>query len=249
MPRTVALAAAVSFACVLSAAPLAADDRTVCVSHNSPADAAIIACTRIIHSGLFAGRALAFAYNSRGIAWRKKGNPARAMADYDEAIRLDPGHVPAYSNRGNIHLNTGRYESAIADYDRAIRLDANNAFVFSNRGQALGQIREYARAIADYDQAIRLRPQFALAHNGRAWVLFKAGQFAEALESAERAAELAPASAPILDTRAHIREALGDLEGARADFKAALAINSELIESHEGLARVTGKLSTAPQRP
>jgi hypothetical protein len=29
------------------------------------------------------------AYNNRGVAWRDKGDPARALADFDAAVQID----------------------------------------------------------------------------------------------------------------------------------------------------------------
>jgi tetratricopeptide (TPR) repeat protein len=250
MPLVATVAVAVALGGALIAAPAVADDRTACALLDSGADAAIAACTRLIDSGLIAGRALAFAYNGRGVAWRRKGDTERAMADYDEAVRLDPTFGHPYSNRGNIHLDAGRYERAIADYDQAIRHDPATAFIYhANRGKALSELRDYDGAVADYDRAILQQPRYAIAHNGRAWALFKAGRFAEALESSEQALKLNPADAPSFDTRGHIREALGDLDGALADYRAALAINSRLIESHEGMARIGRKMSDSPTRP
>jgi tetratricopeptide (TPR) repeat protein len=42
---------------------------------------------------------LAFHYISRGNAWRAKKEYDRAIADYDEAIRLDPKHAYAHNGR------------------------------------------------------------------------------------------------------------------------------------------------------
>ena len=40
------------------------------------------------------------------------------MADYDEAIRLDPKFAIAYGNRGNVYDARRDYDRAVADYDR-----------------------------------------------------------------------------------------------------------------------------------
>jgi tetratricopeptide (TPR) repeat protein len=48
---------------------------------------------------------------------RRQGDYARAIADYDEAIRLDPKNFGAYYRRG-AYANKGELDRAIADSDR-----------------------------------------------------------------------------------------------------------------------------------
>ena len=46
----------------------------------------------------------------------------RAVEDYGEAIRLDPGIADDYVTRGDGYKKLGHSEKAIADYTEAIRL-------------------------------------------------------------------------------------------------------------------------------
>ena len=80
----------------------------------------------------------------------------RALADYDQAIRVDPNFALAFSNRGSAYENKKDYDRAFADFDQAIRLNPNFALAFNGRGNAYNNKRDYDRAIANYDQAIRL---------------------------------------------------------------------------------------------
>jgi uncharacterized protein YecT (DUF1311 family) len=48
------------------------------------------------------------AYNNRGAAWRGKGDRARALQDYAEAVRLDPSDKAAASNHQEIALEVER---------------------------------------------------------------------------------------------------------------------------------------------
>jgi hypothetical protein len=64
---------------------------------------------------------LAKTFHSRGVEWIGKGDYDRAIADYDEAIRLDPQDPLAYYNRGVAWHGKHDYDRAIADYDEAIR--------------------------------------------------------------------------------------------------------------------------------
>src|SRR5438270_13243709 len=61
----------------------------------------IAACSRVISSGKFKGHNLAVVFNSRGHGYRLKGDLDRAIADFGEAIRLDPKYALPYNNRGH----------------------------------------------------------------------------------------------------------------------------------------------------
>ena len=145
--------------------PAIAGDADACVKGTG--DDKIAACTRSINSGLWKGPNLAWAYTNRGIAYRAKGEPDRAIADYDKAIWLNPKFPDAYNGRGSAYDDRGDRDRAIADYDQAIRLNPNFADAYNNRGIAYRAKGEPDRAIADYDQAIRLNPNFALAFYNR----------------------------------------------------------------------------------
>ncbi len=71
------------------------------------------------------GSGLAAVYDNRGTAYGKTGDDDHALADFNEAIRLDPKHVNAYNGRGNAYYDKGENDHAIADYNEAIGLDPN----------------------------------------------------------------------------------------------------------------------------
>ena len=59
----------------------------------------------------------------RANAYLDKDNYDRAIADYTEALRLNPNDTAALVNRGIAYRDKGQYDQAIEDHDRAIRLD------------------------------------------------------------------------------------------------------------------------------
>ena len=67
------------------------------------------------------------AYDNRGLIWQEKGDLDKAIADYTEAIRLDPKYAMAYDSRGRRLGTKGDLDKAIADFNEAIRLDPNDA--------------------------------------------------------------------------------------------------------------------------
>src|SRR5262249_16559641 len=68
--------------------------------------------------------------------YANKGDRDRAIADYNEAIRLDPENAMAFNNRGASYANKGDRDRAIADYNEAIRLNPNFSLAFTNLNKA-----------------------------------------------------------------------------------------------------------------
>src|SRR6187549_3019985 len=57
--------------------------------------AQVDACTALIGSKRYRGQNLAILHSNRGVAYGKAGDHERAMADFDAAIRISPGHLRA----------------------------------------------------------------------------------------------------------------------------------------------------------
>jgi len=62
------------------------------------------------------------AYFARGCAWAERGDPAKAVADYSQAVQLDPTYAAAYYNRAAAHRARGDRAQAEADMARYARL-------------------------------------------------------------------------------------------------------------------------------
>jgi tetratricopeptide (TPR) repeat protein len=56
---------------------------------------------------------------SRGLGYSAQGEYDKALAELDEAIRLDPHLTAAYHARAAVHAYKGEYEKAMADYATA----------------------------------------------------------------------------------------------------------------------------------
>ena len=90
---------------------------TWCVNEEKASpDVQIKGCTSVIGSGKETPKNLSIAYNNRGNGYRTKGDNDRAIADYNESIRLDPNYAYPYNGRGNAYRARGENDRAIADY-------------------------------------------------------------------------------------------------------------------------------------
>ncbi|ANP47550.1 hypothetical protein ATE48_17390 [Candidatus Viadribacter manganicus] len=190
-------------------------------------DLAVGGCTAIIQSGQETQTDLAIALINRGNVYAAQGDNARAIADYDKAIRLNPKDADAFYNRGNAHSAQGDNARAIADYDQAIGLNPQDVDAFYNRGIAHGAQGDNARAIADYDQAIRLNPQNADAFYNRGNAYSAQGNYARAIADYDQVILLNPQDAEAFNTRCWTRALWGrQLDLALADCNSSLRIRS-----------------------
>ncbi|MCC7485970.1 MAG: tetratricopeptide repeat protein [Burkholderiales bacterium] len=189
--RTLAAAA------LLAAAPAAsgqgATDAERCSTTTGNPDLSIQYCTRAIESKQYSGAELARLHFSRGVDWMGKGERDRAIADYDAAVRLDPGYADAYYNRGIAWSGKGDSARAVADFDAAIKLDPKDAAPYAARADEWAMRGDYGRALADYELAVKLKPKDgASVYFGRGRVHFYSGEYARALPDFEQALKLQP---------------------------------------------------------
>jgi lipoprotein NlpI len=64
---------------------------------------------------------------ARGGAYRAKGDDARAVQDYEEALTLVPGRAAFLDARGQANFSMARYDAAAADFSSLLDFDAASA--------------------------------------------------------------------------------------------------------------------------
>lgn len=79
---------------------------------------------------------LATFYHNRGLAMATAQDYDRAIADFGEALRIDPSYSPAYNDRGVAYRRKGDFDRAIQDYNEALRLNPKYGLALTNRGIA-----------------------------------------------------------------------------------------------------------------
>ena len=170
-------------------------------------DFSITACDRAIASGKFAGADLGALYRYRGYTKSNAEKPDldAALADYGEAVRLEPNSFIPFALRAIVYAGKGEQELAIKDYDRAIELNPRADF-YNNRGNALRQTRAFDRAIADLDQAIKLEPNYSSAYWTRGLIYRDKGDKEKAAEDYKKALSLNPSEDAKKEIEALLKE-------------------------------------------
>ena len=114
----------------------------------------------------------------------------RAIADFNEAIRLNPGFVLAYNGRGAARGRKKDHDQAIEDYSEAIWLDPLCIAAYLSRGVEWQEKKENQKAIVDYNMAIRLDPENVHAYFRRARAWTALGAYAKAIADFDHAVQL-----------------------------------------------------------
>ncbi|MDZ8079735.1 MAG: tetratricopeptide repeat protein [Nostoc sp. DcaGUA01] len=167
-----------------------------------------------------------WAYFTRGAARFGVQDFKGALADLNEAIRLNPEYIEdtAYSVRGSIRAQQGDLKGAIADLNEAVRLDPEDANNFKNRGEIRFQQKDYQGALADFSEGIRLKPKYFEALKARGSLRFIQQDYKNAIADLNEALSLKPEDIEAIQIRAGVRFQQKDYQGALADFSEVIRL-------------------------
>ena len=159
-------------------------------SDNAAADLRVAACTAIIQSGEETPQSLAVAFSNRGHAYRAKGDHARALEDFNQAIQLVPNFAAGFNGRGLTWGAMRDHDRAVADFNEAIRHAPTFATALVNRANVYRTTGQAQQAMRDYDEAIRLDPNLVFAYLSRGRAHRVAGDAERALADFDDAIRL-----------------------------------------------------------
>jgi tetratricopeptide (TPR) repeat protein len=155
----------------------------------------------------------------------RSGKLDPCLDDLNRAIELAKEFLPAYQLRANVRLDKGQPQDALADCEAITSLIPEKSEGYDCRGRAHRALRNYPLALADFDDALRKQARFwpALYNKGTVYAL--QGQAQQAIASYTAALAINDSHDESYAQRGTLRIAAGDVEGARADFVKALALN------------------------
>jgi serine/threonine protein kinase len=128
--------------------------------------ASVAELRRVVARGFEGNRAVrARKHLLRGDQLARAGRYDDAIAEYGQAIMLNPTEVNAVINRGYCWYRQGLLEEALTEYTHAIKIDPVHPDAYNNRGMVLKELGAFESAIQDFRQTLELDPAHPLAPN------------------------------------------------------------------------------------
>jgi predicted CXXCH cytochrome family protein len=151
---------------------------------------------------------------SLGAFEAERGRHAEAESAYRQALRLDPGFVPALVNLADLFRALTRDEEAEPLLRQAIAAAPNQAAAHHALGLLLVRRHELPAALLSLQQAVNLAPENAHYSYVHALALNSAGRPQDALATLRQAHERHPADREVLMALATISRDTADLAAA-----------------------------------
>lgn len=164
----------------------------------------------------------ALAYHDRAVAKYNLGDLRGALQDYLQATEFNHNFPLAFINLGTVKSDLGDHPGAVEDYSVALSLDSTSAVAYNNRGREKYLMGDKDGALADFNRALFFSENYIQASNNKACILIKNSDYKEALQVLNEIISSSPGFARAYLNRGLVKELLGDLEGACADWQKAL---------------------------
>lgn len=164
-----------------------------------------------------------------GMLYLQCGDTARGIARIQEALALDPNHVPAMSNLGNALLDEQDHSAALALFERASELSRSNAVIWYGKGRAHLGLGQLSQAVEDFTQTLALQPNFPEAMRLLAKTHFSMDQLEQAAAVAQQALQHFPDDP-------HLNYFCGAQASSRHDHPTALGYLDKAVQGGDDLA-------------
>jgi len=165
-------------------------------------------------------------YGNMARAARHKGHRERAIAAFQEIVKLNPRDPDAHLQLGRLYQEQGQIERATNSFRAVARLRPGSAEACFRLGLCLLRQQQLDEALEQLEKAVKLDPENGRAHQRLGTIYDKKGRGDEAIAALKRAVELEPDQVRYHQQLGFLYESAGRHEDAVACFKKVLELES-----------------------
>jgi tetratricopeptide (TPR) repeat protein len=131
------------------------------------------------------------AYLNRGLAYYYQNNLQKALADFEQALQIEPTYSAALFNRAQVKYDLGQ-KDCLSDITKVIQQVPDSAAYYVLLGNAKVLNEDLSGGMAAFSEAIRLDSKQTEAFVNRGYLYFKEGRMDMAKADFEEALSLNP---------------------------------------------------------
>jgi Flp pilus assembly protein TadD len=176
-------------------------------------------------------------HNNLGVAFFLQRKVGKAIDQFREAMKINPGFVDAPINVAIALANKGKMDEAIGYFSEALKINPDSDKAHINLGVALEKLGRTADAIHHYSEALRINPEFDEAHNNLGVALASQEKFDEAIDHYFEALRINPRSAEVHNNLGSALFRKGKINEAVVHFQEALRIRRGFEKASNNLAK------------
>jgi tetratricopeptide (TPR) repeat protein len=167
---------------------------------------------------------------------KSRGDMNNAVAQYQQAVRVEPKNVNALRHLGKQHVDMQNYTEAEKTFASAVAVAPTDPAPLNDLAICLAQQKRFDDSIVNLNKAIALRPHLTAYRNNMADVLVKSGRPREAFEHLAVVHSKADAHYNL----GFLLRQEGQFDAARQHFATAAQIDPQLDAAHQALEEMGG---------
>ena len=180
------------------------------------------------------------------------GQTKDAEAEYNEALKANPGYGPALTNLGNLYLKQGNLQTAKQWFEKVVNSKAseqtaaaynNLALILYNQARESGDMSLYKEAVSKLRRALAIDSSSVAAYALLAQIYYQTAESDKSkLDLAalvcKQAKETDDKYAPIYNTLGLINLKKKNVTGALKEFERAVELDPKFVEAHLNIGAI-----------
>ncbi len=175
-------------------------------------------------------------YEARGQVHCSSGNYEQGIADFTQALQLDPQNIDVLLSRAVAYCYAGSTSRALLDYSEALSIEPLSHAARCGRASIYFELGAWDAAVADLTAALEADPRSPNLYVLRAKSHWRAGNLEAAAEDLNRAVDRDPHHAEARALRGFVRCARNrgddDIELALQDLTRAIELSPDVASSY-----------------
>jgi len=167
------------------------------------------------------------AWRYLGFAYLQNGNLAKAIAAYQEAVRINPNDAHYWADLGAAYGRAGEQLKKIEAYEKAVSIDPDFENSWINLGTACLENGKREKSIQAYQQAVRIAPDNAGSWTQLGIIYGQNGEKNKQIEAFQKAVHINPDYSNAWLNLGSAYQNTGQFSKAIEAFQQAVRINPE----------------------